>query len=280
MKKIMLIVLAALMIACCTIFTLIAAANEPDAVPPAKDALALGLITEDLDAEAVQKTILATNITIAEERFQTTIEAIINEPLTYVPAASYDIKSLEKVPLANTIHVGNDEMNMVIDTYQMDEETLKSISTEELWEYAFNITLFDIMVGSSDNWLDSLYSNRLYTSNIYAELESRSDAAYYLLKKYLTSPVDGDYMRTRNIEIFLTRKACFEKLTDEELQIFVVKYAQNALEREEKNVSFAFINTLETVDEYVAERYNDACAEVGIRPFTTKDLDVGFAYES
>lgn len=279
MKRAILIILSALIIAGCTIFAVAAMANEPDAVPPANDALAPGLITEDLDVEAAKEMIFVSNVTAAEKRLQITMQAIANEPLTYTPAAFYSIRSLKMIPVENTIYVGDVEKKIIVDTYHMDEETLKAISTEELLEYAFNITVCDILVGSVPNWNERIYENSKYKSNIYAELERRTDTAHYLLKKYLTTPVDGEYMRTRNIEILLMRKVYFEKLTDEELQIFVVKYAQNVLEREEKKVNFAFMNTLETYDDYVVERYNNACAAVGIRALATYGNSVGFPRE-
>lgn len=278
MKKILVILLSSLLVAGCAITVFAIADNTGEYDPiPASDLSAIAntdLINEDINIEEP-----LSSLALVKENLRISAEAIINEPLTYVPTGPYDWKDIieeakEKYPTDTTARV--------INCYQLDEDFMKSLPTEELVEYALNCPgLWEHWLESGAKWRDYVYSYLTKSYNVISELETRPDAAHYLLKKYLKAVPDDecevkDIFRTRDIEYLLSRKVYAEMLTDEEMQIFVTKYSQNIILRETSTKVSNALNAYCTNDEYVISRYNSACASLKIAPLDVSAREVKY----
>lgn len=271
-KRIIFEIIAAALIVCCIVASVAVLSNRSDASP--EDAG--NVQTPDGGFAKVKDPIIADAILSERSRIENIAKAIADEPLTYVPTGSYDWASertaaFEKYP--------NNSMARV-SYFQLDEERLAGMTTEELCEYALNLPFTNEHFAISDcstGRYDYFYNYLIKTYNCYAELDSRADAAHYLLKKYLNSPHEGEngnIFDTRNIEILLSRSSVFEKLTDDEVKVFAARFDRNVAERDASGTLSNGFNTLLTDNSETIARYESACDAIGLEAFDMAQLTV------
>lgn len=261
-KSIIFEIVAAVLIVCCIAASAIVLSNRSDASP---ENAGNAQPTDGVIANA--ETPVIEDVTVSERnRIENVAKAIADEPLTYVPAGSYDWQSeraaaFEEYPTNAAARVSY---------YQLDAERLADMSTEELCEYALSLPFTNEHFAISDcsaGRYDYFYSYLVNTYNCYAELDSRADAAHYLLKKYLNSPhegEDGNIFDTRNIEIILSRASVFGKLTDDEVKVFAARLDRNIDERIAAGTVSNSFNTLLTDNAVTIARYESACGAIGL----------------
>lgn len=274
-KRIIFEIIAAVLIVCCIVASVAVLSNRSDASP---ENAGNAQPAEKAPAEA-EKPVIADASLSERNRIENVAKAIADEPITYVPATSYDWQSERAAAFEE--HPNNSMAR--VSYFQLDEERLAGMTTEELCEYALNLPFTNEHFAISDcstRRYDYFYDYLVKTYNCYAELDSRADAAHYLLKKYLNSPhegEDGNIFDTRNIEIILSRASVFGKLTDDEVKVFAARFDRNIAERDASGTVSNGFNTLLTDNAETIARYKSACDAIGLEAPDMTQLTVARA---
>lgn len=263
MKKITLIIISALLIAVCTVTAIAISSNSEEADAPVQN----GVIDPDDNVLSLIDSAVEAEI----DSLRAMVNDIISEPISFDPSEIFEYNWNTLGGATNLRYEdGKCVYDYVNNTPQLSDEFLKSASTEKLIEFAVGDALTLSRLHSNDYVHDGVYDRLVERVTLFAELESRPDAAYYLLKKYLSEPANcedvGEVFGMKNIEFLLTRKAYVESLTDEQFEIFVLRLHENVAARNDSKIVSNAGSSLMTYDEYVVERYNDTCAHFGITP--------------
>ncbi len=254
MKKIILIIVSALLVASCTV-----------------TAIAISINSEQADTPVTPGDPIDSVVEAEINSLRATVNAIISEPISFDSSEIFKY-NWNTLGGAGNLRYENGRYvyDYVSNIPQLSDEFLESTSTEKLIEFAIGDALTMSRMLSSDSVHDSVYDYLIKNVSLFAELENRPDTAYYLLKKYLSAPVDVEDVkegfRMKNIEFLLTRKPYAQSLTDEQFKIFVLRLHENFAARDNSKIVSNADSSIMTYDEYVVERYNDVCGHFAITP--------------
>lgn len=185
---------------------------------------------------------------------------------TFIPKPSYKAKDV--YPLYGTT---KDHSQLFYIVYQIPEDELKTMTTEELCEYIVEYPLFITFAITNSNYTND-HENVFYTiKDVYnglKEFVDRPNAAHMLVKKYLTLEVytkdnysddvePTDFFKMQVIEFLLAREDLFKQLTDEETEVFFYHMYENYNKREGNDVQKNSILSFNPVDESISQKYND-----------------------